>query len=1198
MFRQRRCVCVAPTVAQPAANTVTSCTCDTTRRQAGRESQRIVPIKALTSTEPIPGYELQERIGSGGYGEVWRATAPGGLTKAVKFVYGYFDEDRASRELKALERIKEVRHPFLLSLERIEVVEGQLVIVTELADATLKDRCDECKASDQPGIPRDELIEHLRDTADALDFMCERFSLQHLDVKPDNLLLVGGRIKVADFGLVKQLHEATASMMGGLTPLYAAPEVFDGRPSLHSDQYSLAIVYQEMLTGVLPFDGTTPARLATQHLTVEPDVSSLPLSDRAIIARALAKDPDRRFASCRELVDSLLAAPQLAAASESQSQSPPALSHNRLPRTFTNAPPRAGTSPNEVAATKAPSAHRPRAVFETASSAPHFQTLPPIEIESQAAQLRPTLFIGVGETGARALAHLRRRLDDRFGDLGLVPAIEMLLLDTDTAALSLATQREAGRLATEQTVPLPLRRAQHYRNKSAALQSISRRWVYNIPRSQQTEGMRPLGRLAFIDHSSELFERVRQALAAVTAPEAVAASAEQSGLKVAGGSPRVILVSSISGGTGSGMVLDLAFAVRWILGEMGLADDELMGVLLHSTGRNSNQKDLAIVNAYATVTELLHYSRPDQRYPGDAGCGLPAFDSSVAPFNHSYLVHLGDDLLEDEFDAATDGLAEYLYLDVATAGGEFFSLVRRESGTSPPVINVRSFGARRLGCSQLDLRFATERLCRDVIRSWLGSDTDEAPQTIDLLRRNGAGNQPSAVDRGVAHVDADALSEQLARSHKLELAPLAADLRGVVERQFGEPVDAFFKRLLGDETPGADANAGSAINPAEHLETVQKLFGPIKLEDGSPAPLREPWKSEIDKHVARTSKSLAGAIGRFVLELVDEPGARLKGARQSAEWFVKRFRAVREQARQRMGETAAEIGRREAAQLAASPADAGKSAVGQRDKNSRATAPPEQLWFEHFQICLEHLALRGVEKLLFALGRELSTLNDQLRDLGRELTFLADQFAAPRDASADTLGDDQDHVLSVAQLVTEDLQGRVAKLASAVDREFRQSFFGADQGLRSAVSSSGELREKLPPALRRAARQAVLDAQRQTDIAAIIADAKAAAPEEIGEQLRTWREAVTPSLLRCGGAKRLLLAVPEGSDLAALQQVIQAEFDEPVSLATHDDAGAVLCYEVEQLSAVHLVSSLINNRGDYAQAASRVHARGDVQWSF
>src|SRR5262247_3468944 len=97
-------------------------------------------LRIDANCEPIPGYRLLERIGGGGFGEVWKAEAPGGLLKAIKFVYGdlkaHDDEDgtRAEQELKAMRRVQTVRHPYILSLERYDIVEGQLVIVMELAD--------------------------------------------------------------------------------------------------------------------------------------------------------------------------------------------------------------------------------------------------------------------------------------------------------------------------------------------------------------------------------------------------------------------------------------------------------------------------------------------------------------------------------------------------------------------------------------------------------------------------------------------------------------------------------------------------------------------------------------------------------------------------------------------------------------------------------------------------------------------------------------------------------------------------------------------------------------------------------------------------------------------------------------------------------------------------------------------------------
>ncbi|MBI3467000.1 MAG: protein kinase, partial [Planctomycetes bacterium] len=386
-------------------------------------------FQLAAGAEPIAGYQLLSRLGAGGYGEVWKVTAPGDLAKAMKFVYGRMDDVRAARELKALSRIKQVRHPFLLSLERFEIINGQLVIVTELADMSLLERYEQCRKEGQTGIPRDELLTHLHDAADALDYMSENHGLQHLDIKPENLLLVGGRVKVADFGLVKDLHDGMATLIGGVTPVYAAPEAFDGRASRFSDQYSLAVTYQEMLTGVRPFPGTTAAQLAIQHTNSPPLLSPLAIGDRPAIARALAKDPEKRFASCRDMVDNL------------QRVDRP---HTAAPESATRTPVIAkaddafdAASVTQATGKAAADAHPPRPISDTrpasrpiAATRPD-KTLPPLAFSIDETGLRPTVFLGVGGTGASTLRRLRQRLVDRFVDLSRVPAFQLLLLDTD-----------------------------------------------------------------------------------------------------------------------------------------------------------------------------------------------------------------------------------------------------------------------------------------------------------------------------------------------------------------------------------------------------------------------------------------------------------------------------------------------------------------------------------------------------------------------------------------------------------------------------------------------------------------------------------------------------------------------------------------------------------------------------------------------
>src|SRR5947209_6363335 len=254
-------------------------------------------------SEPIPGYRLLERLGRGGFGEVWKCEAPGGIHKAIKFVYGDLEGAAeqgkpAEQELKSLERVEAIRHPYILSLERFDIVDGQLTIIMELADRSLWDRFRECRPQGLPGIPRDELLRYLEETAEALDLMNGHHQIQHLDVKPQNIFLVHNHVKVADFGLAKAFEGMRATVTGGVTPVYAAPETFEGWISRYCDQYSLAIVYQELLTGVRPFNGSNTRQLLLQHLQAPPDLSALPAPDRPRLRRP-ERDRERPPAALR-----------------------------------------------------------------------------------------------------------------------------------------------------------------------------------------------------------------------------------------------------------------------------------------------------------------------------------------------------------------------------------------------------------------------------------------------------------------------------------------------------------------------------------------------------------------------------------------------------------------------------------------------------------------------------------------------------------------------------------------------------------------------------------------------------------------------------------------------------------------------------------------------------------------------------------
>jgi serine/threonine protein kinase len=273
---------------------------------------RIPSAELRPDAEPLPGYRLVRRLGKGGYGEVWEALAPGGFRVAFKFVSL---EGRAGEvELQALEIIRNLRHPNLLTVFGTWQHDGRLLIGMELADATLHDELKKAAERGLTGLPSRSLARWALEAARVIDYLnkprhfvdgAKPVGIQHGDIKPQNILLVGKGVKVGDFGLVRLLRAKIERHDGGMTPLYAAPEVLEGRVSRWSDQYSLAVTWCQLRGGALPFTGNSFNEVYRKQKEQPPDLSMLPEEERPAVARALASDPQRRWPDCRAFVKAL-----------------------------------------------------------------------------------------------------------------------------------------------------------------------------------------------------------------------------------------------------------------------------------------------------------------------------------------------------------------------------------------------------------------------------------------------------------------------------------------------------------------------------------------------------------------------------------------------------------------------------------------------------------------------------------------------------------------------------------------------------------------------------------------------------------------------------------------------------------------------------------------------------------------------------
>jgi hypothetical protein len=251
------------------------------------------------------GYNLLDRLGSGSFGEVWRAEAPGGIICAVKVLSRPVDHETAQRELESLEIIKNLRHPYLLQTQSFSISEDRLYIVMELADGSMRSRLKECRKEGHTGIPLPELIAYFHESAEALDFLHVK-GVQHRDIKPDNILLLERHAKVADFGLARLQGErsmVTATSSG--TPAYMGPEVWSGRFHEHSDQYALAFTYAELRLDRRVFGSVSLPEMMNDHLNSTPDLEPMPEAEKEVVMRAMSKDPTLRFPSCKEFAQAL-----------------------------------------------------------------------------------------------------------------------------------------------------------------------------------------------------------------------------------------------------------------------------------------------------------------------------------------------------------------------------------------------------------------------------------------------------------------------------------------------------------------------------------------------------------------------------------------------------------------------------------------------------------------------------------------------------------------------------------------------------------------------------------------------------------------------------------------------------------------------------------------------------------------------------
>jgi hypothetical protein len=597
-----------------------------------------------------------------------------------------------------------------------------------------------------------------------------------------------------------------------------------------------------------------------------PDLRSLPVPDRAIVGRALEKDPTKRFPSCMAFVLALYNART------------PTFANINLDSETPNAPHRGriylDSHANLELEIGAPGTAVPEdsLVSVGLSGVVHEDNQAVSRLGVTIAQpstgpLRPTLIIGVGGFGRRALNEVRCRFIDRFGDLDRLPMVRFLYVDTDAEAVK-GSQRGGEEIAftAQQVYHMPLQPVSHYRRRQIDQLAdwLPQSKLYAIPRSLNTQGVRALARLAFTDNYLRLMARLKRELQHACHPDAIYQTVNQTGLAVRDATPRVYVLGSGAGGA-SGYLSDLGFAIRRLLHQSDQADASVVSFLFCGAAHDPATPRDEQANLYATMTELNHYADPNIPFSAQYGTDGPRLTDDAPAFDQVYLLSQPHRSPEGRRDAIAH-VGSYLFHELTTPLGLRLDQTRERRNSRSMFRNLGTFGV--WFPRGLLLRVAAREMCKLMLDEWQSGAGEKL-----------TGPEQSVLDAALARVlgDPELRPEALASridvlaANTIELPPLEALTRILV------PIEEQANQPLAQDDPGSWSR--------QMLNRVYDWLGSGLSLPGVNAvqQRRSPLTRALESAAAQLAQEWADRIGEVLKGLMEHSGRRLAVAEAAVD---------------------------------------------------------------------------------------------------------------------------------------------------------------------------------------------------------------------------------------------------------------------------------------------------------------------------
>lgn len=395
-------------------------------------------------------------------------------------------------------------------------------------------------------------------------------------------------------------------------------------------------------------------------------------------------------------------------------------------------------------------------------------------------RIRPTVIIGLGGTGKKALLKIRRRFYDRYGKLDQFPSVAYLYLDTDTNEVGQNTEAGGHRviadaidLANDEKVNITVEETSPYVDSPRTHPHVSA-WFYPNLRdkadlAQGAGAIRPYGRLAFFHRYDKVSSALQNAVQKVTGMRSIQVTMDNGLRVVTDGTVDVFIVGSVAGGTGSGILLDTTFLVKHIAPQA----KRYGFVALPSVFSTRSEGEDRFANGYAALKEVNHYTlRPDANRVAQSvdevqslhdfhvQWSLGESERSIPgpPFHYLYLVDaVNDKGIHSDQDGISELMADAIFYEFAMS--DFGSQKRslrdntdkflcdvaeiKDDGDStmnrPQPKHYSAFGLGRITFPADHVRVAcAAMLGQKVVAQWeKAGGTNITPQQVDefLLRQ-------------------------------------------------------------------------------------------------------------------------------------------------------------------------------------------------------------------------------------------------------------------------------------------------------------------------------------------------------------------------------------------------------------------------------------------------------------------------------